>query len=136
MLFVLTCVYVGDCGTVREVTEPYSLPQLHDDFGAEGQVCRMAVTRHEDAPHPSSLCISCPSVAISLGGNCMTSMIATCSVEKGNIDESISTCRFAQRVALIKNDATLNEELDPKLVRTDTSNLLHLEGEKAPCKER
>ena len=47
----------------------------------------------------------------------MTSMVATCSVEKGSIDESISTCRFAQRVALIKNDATLNEELDPKLVR-------------------
>ena len=30
--------------------------------------------------------------------------------------ESISTCRFAQRVALIKNDAILNEELDPKLM--------------------
>lgn len=30
--------------------------------------------------------------------------------------ESISTCNFAQRVALIKNDAILNEELDPKLV--------------------
>lgn len=30
--------------------------------------------------------------------------------------ESISTMRFAQRVALIKNDAVLNEELDPKLV--------------------
>ncbi|XP_065061437.1 kinesin-like protein KIF6 [Rhopilema esculentum] len=52
----------------------------------------------------------------SLGGNCMTTMIATCSVEKKNIDESISTCRFAQRVAMIKNDAILNEELDPKLV--------------------
>lgn len=52
----------------------------------------------------------------SLGGNCMTSMIATCSVEKKNADESISTCRFAQRVALIKNDALLNEELDPSLV--------------------
>ncbi|XP_074650742.1 kinesin-like protein KIF6 [Tubulanus polymorphus] len=52
----------------------------------------------------------------SLGGNCMTTMIATCSVEKRNIDESISTCRFAQRVALIKNDALLNEELDPQLV--------------------
>ncbi|XP_030854411.1 kinesin-like protein KIF6 [Strongylocentrotus purpuratus] len=52
----------------------------------------------------------------SLGGNCMTTMIATCSVEKKNIDESISTCRFAQRVALIKNDAVLNEELDPKLM--------------------
>lgn len=52
----------------------------------------------------------------SLGGNCMTTMIATCSVDKKNIDESISTCRFAQRVAMIKNDAILNEELDPKLM--------------------
>ena len=69
----------------------------------------------------------------------MTSMIATCSVERKNIDvrrghcthlsphlsspsfsplsqESISTCRFSQRVALVKNEPTLNEELDPKLV--------------------
>ncbi|XP_026209606.1 kinesin-like protein KIF6 isoform X2 [Anabas testudineus] len=30
--------------------------------------------------------------------------------------ESISTCRFAQRVALIKNEAVLNEELDPALL--------------------
>ena len=29
----------------------------------------------------------------SLGGNCMTSMVATCSVEIRNIDESITTCR-------------------------------------------
>uniref|UniRef100_W5NKR9 Kinesin-like protein n=1 Tax=Lepisosteus oculatus TaxID=7918 RepID=W5NKR9_LEPOC len=52
----------------------------------------------------------------SLGGNCMTTMIATLSVDKRNIDESISTCRFAQRVALIKNEALLNEELDPALM--------------------
>ncbi|KAL3874319.1 hypothetical protein ACJMK2_037350 [Sinanodonta woodiana] len=52
----------------------------------------------------------------SLGGNCMTTMIATCSVEKRNLDESISTCRFAQRVAMIKNDVLVNEELDPKLM--------------------
>ncbi|KAL8592600.1 hypothetical protein ACOMHN_026530 [Nucella lapillus] len=52
----------------------------------------------------------------SLGGNCMTTMIATCSLEKSNLDESISTCRFAQRVAMIKNDVLLNEELDPKLM--------------------
>ncbi|XP_077198041.1 kinesin-like protein KIF6 isoform X2 [Paroedura picta] len=52
----------------------------------------------------------------SLGGNCMTTMIATLSVEKRNIDESISTCRFAQRVALIKNEAILNEEIDPRLM--------------------
>lgn len=30
--------------------------------------------------------------------------------------ESISTCRFAQRVALIKNEALVNEELDPRLI--------------------
>ncbi|MEQ2211704.1 Kinesin- protein 6, partial [Xenoophorus captivus] len=53
----------------------------------------------------------------SLGGNCMTTMIATIAVDKRNLDESISTCRFAQRVALIKNEAVLNEELDPALVR-------------------
>lgn len=32
------------------------------------------------------------------------------------LQETMSTCRFAQRVALIKNDAILNEELDPKLI--------------------
>ncbi|XP_073412392.1 kinesin-like protein KIF6 [Dendrobates tinctorius] len=52
----------------------------------------------------------------SLGGNCMTTMIATLSLEKRNIDESISTCRFAQRVALIRNEAVLNEEIDPQLI--------------------
>uniref|UniRef100_A0A8C1JJ16 Kinesin-like protein n=1 Tax=Cyprinus carpio TaxID=7962 RepID=A0A8C1JJ16_CYPCA len=55
----------------------------------------------------------------SLGGNCMTTMIAAVSVERKNTGESISTCRFAQRVALIKNDALLNEELDPALVNVD-----------------
>lgn len=52
----------------------------------------------------------------SLGGNCMTTMIATVSVDKKNVEESISTCRFAQRVALIKNEAVLNEELEPALL--------------------
>uniref|UniRef100_A0A8C6UZB7 Kinesin family member 6 n=1 Tax=Neogobius melanostomus TaxID=47308 RepID=A0A8C6UZB7_9GOBI len=52
----------------------------------------------------------------SLGGNCMTTMIATVAVERRNIDESISTCRFAQRVSLINNEAVVNEELDPALI--------------------
>ncbi|TPX61137.1 hypothetical protein SpCBS45565_g07339 [Spizellomyces sp. 'palustris'] len=51
----------------------------------------------------------------SLGGNCRTTMVATVAVEDELIDESISTCRFAQRVALIANHAILNEELDPRL---------------------
>ncbi|KAH8045562.1 hypothetical protein JL720_16660 [Aureococcus anophagefferens] len=40
-------------------------------------------------------------------------MVATCSAEKEQTEESISTCRFAQRVALVKNDAHVNEETDP-----------------------
>lgn len=52
----------------------------------------------------------------SLGGNCKTTMVATVSAEKEQTDESVSTCRFAQRVARVKNDAHLNEELDPAIV--------------------
>jgi kinesin family protein 6/9 len=52
----------------------------------------------------------------SLGGNCRTSMVATCSAEKSNTGESISTCRFAQRVAQVENVAQVNEETDPTLM--------------------
>lgn len=48
----------------------------------------------------------------SLGGNCKTVMIATVAVEKHLLEESVSTCRFAQRVALIRNDVRVNEESD------------------------
>lgn len=37
----------------------------------------------------------------SLGGNCKTVMIATISMDKTNVDETISTLRFAQRVKLV-----------------------------------
>ena len=52
----------------------------------------------------------------SLGGNCKTVMIATISPEAKQTDESISTCHFAQRVALVKNSAIVNEELEPELI--------------------
>eukprot|EP00520_Triparma_pacifica_P006766 CAMPEP_0118637634 /NCGR_PEP_ID=MMETSP0785-20121206/3254_1 /TAXON_ID=91992 /ORGANISM="Bolidomonas pacifica, Strain CCMP 1866" /LENGTH=447 /DNA_ID=CAMNT_0006528827 /DNA_START=3 /DNA_END=1343 /DNA_ORIENTATION=+ len=52
----------------------------------------------------------------SLGGNCKTVMVATISPDERNTDESISTCNFAQRVALIKNEAVVNEDLDPELL--------------------
>lgn len=39
------------------------------------------------------------------GGNCLTAMIATISMEPENLGESISTCRFSQRVARIANNA-------------------------------
>lgn len=42
-------------------------------------------------------------------------------------EESISTCRFAQRVSTIKNDARVNEDVDPgvliRRLRSDCANL-------------
>ncbi|KAG2496239.1 hypothetical protein HYH03_005837 [Edaphochlamys debaryana] len=52
----------------------------------------------------------------SLGGNCRTVMIATVTSAGDQMDESISTCRFAQRVAMVRNTVMLNEELDPSLI--------------------
>lgn len=48
----------------------------------------------------------------SLGGNSVTRMVATVSNELPNLDESISTCRFAQRVASIKNRIYANHTTD------------------------
>eukprot|EP00049_Salpingoeca_infusionum_P010015 m.169896 g.169896 ORF g.169896 m.169896 type:complete len:760 (-) comp14513_c1_seq3:2610-4889(-) len=52
----------------------------------------------------------------SLGGNCLTAMVATISSVQSNKSESVSTCRFAQRVALVDNDARRNEVLDDKTI--------------------
>jgi kinesin family protein 6/9 len=48
----------------------------------------------------------------SLGGNCRTVMIATASSDADAFAESVSTCRFAQRVGKISNEVFVNEELD------------------------
>jgi kinesin family protein 6/9 len=52
----------------------------------------------------------------SLGGNCKTTMIANISIDKSDITESVSTLKFSQNVASIKNDYRVNEEQDPSLV--------------------
>ncbi|VDI22535.1 kinesin family member 6/9 [Mytilus galloprovincialis] len=80
----------------------------------EQVIIALADKSRQHIPYRNSMMTSV--IRDSLGGNCMTTMIATCSVEKKNIDETISTCRFAQRVAMIKNDVMVNEELDPKLL--------------------
>ena len=43
-------------------------------------------------------------------------MVATIASEQQQIDESISTCRFAERVAMVRNVVAVNEEVDPTLV--------------------
>ncbi|ETV70453.1 hypothetical protein H257_14115 [Aphanomyces astaci] len=66
----------------------------------------------------------------SLGGNCKTVMVATASAEKEQTDESLSTCRFAQRVARVRNDAHLNEEVDPViLIRQLKAQIVALQEE-------
>jgi kinesin family protein 6/9 len=52
----------------------------------------------------------------SLGGNCKTKMISNIHVEEDYLDESISTCNFAMRVAMIKNTVTKNEAMDPNII--------------------
>jgi len=52
----------------------------------------------------------------SLGGNCRTAMVATVNPEVDHVFESISTCRFALRIASVTNQLMVNEETDPKLV--------------------
>ena len=38
------------------------------------------------------------------------------SPEEAQLDESMSTCRFSQRVAMVSNRMEINEEVDPKLL--------------------
>ncbi|XP_039770771.1 kinesin-like protein KIF6 isoform X2 [Ornithorhynchus anatinus] len=80
----------------------------------EQVIIALAEKQRSHIPYRNSMMTSV--LRDSLGGNCMTTMIATLSLERRNIDESISTCRFAQRVALIRNEAVLNEEIDPRLL--------------------
>ncbi|KAL9181912.1 hypothetical protein ACHAXT_012255 [Thalassiosira profunda] len=69
---------------------------------------------HVHVPYRNSMMTSV--LRDSLGGNCKTIMIATISPEAQHTDESISTCHFAQRVALVKNSASVNEEVEPEQV--------------------
>ncbi|XP_018564789.1 kinesin-like protein KIF6 [Anoplophora glabripennis] len=50
----------------------------------------------------------------SLSGNCFTAMLATLALTKDNIQETISTCRFAQRVSMISTAPVINEMRDPQ----------------------
>ena len=71
----------------------------------------------------------------SIGGNCKTRMIANLSSDFDDIYESLSTCRFAQRVALIKNNAVVNEVVNPEiLIQKQKSEIEELKQELAILK--
>jgi kinesin family protein 6/9 len=52
----------------------------------------------------------------SLGGNCMTLMIACIWVEPTHLEETISTLQLAQRMMKVKNSTKLNQRQDPALL--------------------
>ena len=75
----------------------------------------IALNRKElHIPYRNSMMTMC--LRDSLGGNCKTRMIATLSADFDDVHESMSTCRFAQRVALVKNVAVKNEIEDHNVV--------------------
>lgn len=53
----------------------------------------------------------------SLGGNSKTAMIATISPAASNIEESLSTLRYAKQARMIINVAKVNEDVNAKLIR-------------------
>ncbi|XP_074525189.1 kinesin-like protein KIF14 isoform X2 [Halichoeres trimaculatus] len=53
----------------------------------------------------------------SLGGNSKTAMIATLSPAGSNVEESLSTLRYAQQARTIINVAKINEDTSAKLIR-------------------
>ncbi|XP_072245431.1 kinesin-like protein KIF14 [Leuresthes tenuis] len=53
----------------------------------------------------------------SLGGNSKTTMIATVSPAGSNVEESLSTLRYAQQARTIINVAKVNEDTSAKLIR-------------------
>ncbi|CAH1786935.1 unnamed protein product, partial [Owenia fusiformis] len=62
-------------------------------------------------------------------------MVATVSMEEENLNESISTCRFAQRVACVTNQARKNEEIDDKsMIKRLRKRIAELETEIALLK--
>ena len=84
-------------------------------------------------PYRNSMMTMC--LRDSLGGNCKTRMIANLSADFEDVLESLSTCRFAQIVALVKNTAVVNEIVDPAiLVQKQKSEIEELKAELAMLK--
>ncbi|XP_026527495.1 kinesin-like protein KIF14 [Notechis scutatus] len=70
----------------------------------------------------------------SLGGNSKTSMIATISPAASNVEETLSTLRYAKQACFIINTAKVNEDMNIKLIQElkDEIEKLKLAQKNAP----
>ncbi|XP_040263663.1 kinesin-like protein KIF14 [Bufo bufo] len=64
----------------------------------------------------------------SLGGNSKTAMIATVSPAISNVEETLSTLRYAKQARLIINVAKVNEDMNAKLIRELKSEIEKLKA--------
>ena len=68
----------------------------------------------------------------SLGGNCMTLMVANLRGESDHLEESLRTCRFAERMMNVKNKLEDNVQTDsPRMVQLLQREILDLQQELA-----
>lgn len=73
----------------------------------------------------------------SVGQNCKTAMLATAHVVASQVAETLSTCQFAQRVAMIRQAPHVNVEVDPLLlVRKLKAEVAQLKDEVAFLRQR
>ena len=63
-----------------------------------------------------------------LGGNSKTSIIATISQLKSNLEETISTLNFAYEIKKIKNNVKRNEELSVNNAKIMEEKFLNLQN--------
>eukprot|EP01130_Rhizamoeba_saxonica_P011671 TRINITY_DN4855_c0_g4_i1.p1 TRINITY_DN4855_c0_g4~~TRINITY_DN4855_c0_g4_i1.p1 ORF type:complete len:789 (+),score=172.47 TRINITY_DN4855_c0_g4_i1:21-2387(+) len=61
----------------------------------------------------------------SLGGNCKTNLLVTCSPHEWNLDETVSTLQFAARAKTIKNKVTANKTRSVKELNLIIKKLKH-----------
>eukprot|EP00818_Percolomonas_sp_WS_P000718 CAMPEP_0117447916 /NCGR_PEP_ID=MMETSP0759-20121206/7123_1 /TAXON_ID=63605 /ORGANISM="Percolomonas cosmopolitus, Strain WS" /LENGTH=934 /DNA_ID=CAMNT_0005240269 /DNA_START=302 /DNA_END=3103 /DNA_ORIENTATION=+ len=91
--------------------------QLHEAKSINGSLfcleqCIQALSQKQDfVPYRNSFITSL--LKDSIGGNCKTVMLATINPDPNQFAESMSTCKFAMRVASIKQVARKNTVVDP-----------------------
>uniref|UniRef100_A0A6B2KWP8 Kinesin motor domain-containing protein n=1 Tax=Arcella intermedia TaxID=1963864 RepID=A0A6B2KWP8_9EUKA len=107
-------------GTQSSGTQLREASHINNTLTSLGKVIRRLVSLEKSANDPSSTAKPYVSYRESkltfllrdaLGGNSMTSIIATVCPSSQYFGETLSTLKFAQRAKLIKNKAIINEDL-------------------------
>ena len=77
----------------------------------EQVIVALADRRREHIPFRQSKLTHC--LKDSIGGNCNTLLIANIWGEKAQLEESVSTLRFATRMMCVASEPAMNEIIDP-----------------------